>query len=307
MSFSGVGASAATATPQQSIDSLKWFYVFQEPWCFTLVTIKASIGFALIRIANRKLWIELVIYANMLLCLLLMGGTGMYLFFQCKPVQKNWYTNLPGECNPREIQTALSFAVAAVSITTDWTFAILPVCLLWNVQMDPRVKLSVVLMLGLGVFASIAPIVRLKFLFGLNDQTKFLENLSPILAWASAEMNAGLIVANLPACRPLLDSFISRIASSKGLTRDRSHRTPMSGSAGKTMDRYLELEEQANAGLETRIYGKRDGDSGSEIDLDDGDSESQKGIVGRRKQSNGAMRVQVTKDISVVTSSSQQV
>jgi hypothetical protein len=66
---------------------VQWFYVFQEPWCFTLITIKASIGFALIRIANRKLWIELVIYANMLICLLVIGGTGMYLFFQCTPVR----------------------------------------------------------------------------------------------------------------------------------------------------------------------------------------------------------------------------
>ena len=65
--------------------------------------------------------------------------------------RKNWITNLPGECKPREIQTGLSFAVAALSIITDWTFAILPICLLWHVQMDPRVKLSVVIMLGLGI------------------------------------------------------------------------------------------------------------------------------------------------------------
>lgn len=81
----------------------------------------------------------------------------------------------------------------------------------------------------------------------------------------------------------------------------------MSGGASKSMDRYLELEEQANAGLETRIYGKRDGDSGSDMDLDEGDSESQKGIVGRKKKSNAALRVQVKKDISVVTSSSHDV
>ncbi|KAK7186034.1 uncharacterized protein CC84DRAFT_1081715 [Paraphaeosphaeria sporulosa] len=305
MSFSGVGAIDATSTPQQNINSLRWFYVFQEPWCFTLVTIKAAIGFALIRIANRKRWIELVIYLNILVCLGIIGGTGMYLFFQCSPVRKNWYTDTPGECRPREIQTGLSYAVAALSIITDWTFAIIPVCLLWNVQMNPKVKFSVIIMLSLGVFASIAPIVRLRFLFGLNDQSRFLENLSPILAWASAEMNVGLIVANLPACRPVLDSFISRLASSRGASRDRTLGAATSRGAGKTMDRYLELEERGNAGLETTIYGKRDRDSGSELDLDDGDSESQKGIVGLREQSSGPLRVQVKRDISVVTSPSE--
>jgi len=41
----------------------------------------------LIRIANRKKWIEMVIYACMISCFVVMGGTGMYLFFQCRPVQ----------------------------------------------------------------------------------------------------------------------------------------------------------------------------------------------------------------------------
>jgi hypothetical protein len=58
---------------------------------------------------------------------------------------------MEGECRDRSVQTTLSFAVAAVSITTDWIFATLPIFLLWNVQLDWRVKGSVVGMLGLGV------------------------------------------------------------------------------------------------------------------------------------------------------------
>ncbi|KAF2451990.1 hypothetical protein P171DRAFT_450677 [Karstenula rhodostoma CBS 690.94] len=305
LSFSGVGANDATATPEQNINSLRWFYVFQEPWCFTLVTIKASIGFALIRIANRARWIEMVIYLNLFVCLGVIGGTGMYLFFQCSPVRKNWYTDVPGDCRPREIQTGLSYAVAALSIITDWTFAIIPICLLWKVQMNPKVKFSVIVMLSLGVFASIAPIVRVRFLFGLNDPTRFLQNLSPILAWASAEMNVGLIVSNLPACRPVLDSIVTKLASSKDLSRDRSRGAATSRGAGKTLDNYVELQERGNsAGLETTIYGKKDGDNTSDLDIYDGDSDSQKGIVSDKGQNNGPMRVQVKRDISVVTSSS---
>jgi hypothetical protein len=78
----------------------------------------------------------------------------------------------------------------------------------------------------------------------------------------------------------------------------------MSAGAGKTTDQYLELEERGSAGLETTIYGKRDGDSGSDLDLDDGDSESQKGIVCHKERGNNALRVQVKRDISVVTSPS---
>jgi hypothetical protein len=58
---------------------------------------------------------------------------------------------MKGECHDRSIQTTLSYAVAVVSISTDWIFAILPMFLLWNIQLDWRVKGSVMGMLGLGV------------------------------------------------------------------------------------------------------------------------------------------------------------
>lgn len=79
--FSFSTVSNARLTTEQ------WFYIFQEPWCFTLITIKCSIGFALIRISTSKKWLEWVIYACMILCLIVMGGTGVYLFFQCTPIQ----------------------------------------------------------------------------------------------------------------------------------------------------------------------------------------------------------------------------
>ncbi|KAE8838611.1 hypothetical protein PTNB73_03371 [Pyrenophora teres f. teres] len=272
-----------------------WFYIFQEPWCFTLVAIKVSIGFALIRIASGKKWIEYVIYTSMLFNFVVMGGTGFYLFFQCRPVQKNWTPTMDGECNDRSIQTVLSYAVAVVSISTDWIFATLPIFLLWNVQLDWRVKGSVMLMLGLGVFASIAPIVRLKYLIGLNDSTHLLQNLGNILAWASAEMNVGMFVANLPACHPLLKHAISQFSSWTGGSGSRSLSYGKSKKLGAqrlsrdpASKHWMELEEQPEEGrkghgggskgskgppgVETRIYG--DLDTGIRGSMDGGNDGS---------------------------------
>lgn len=85
LAWSGVGAKTQTA--DQITNSYRWFYIFQEPWCFALITIKCSIGFALIRIANGKKWMERTVYVCMGACFFVMGGTGMYLFFRCHPVQ----------------------------------------------------------------------------------------------------------------------------------------------------------------------------------------------------------------------------
>ncbi|KAI4625868.1 uncharacterized protein J4E84_001719 [Alternaria hordeiaustralica] len=225
---------------------------------------------------------------------------------------------MDGECNGRNIQTVLSYAVAVVSISTDWIFATLPIFLLWDVQLDWRVKISVMSMLGLGIFASIAPIVRLKFLIGLNDPTRLLQNLGEILAWACAEMNVGMFVANLPACRPLLTNFISHFSSWSG-----SHSNPSGGyskkqnprgsiRAGPGSKQWMELNERPenhshsgskpkSVGVETKIYGDLDEYSNTSLEHVDGDQKR-----GGQRPSGDGLQVSVQKDFRVEISDRKQ-
>ncbi|TLS26468.1 hypothetical protein PpBr36_04193 [Pyricularia pennisetigena] len=314
MAWSGAGQQDDTLTPEQTVNTLRWFYVFQESWCFVLVTLKWSIGFTLLRIAGGKRWVTVLIYSCLVLVTICTGGTGMYLFFGCDPVQKNWHAELPGTCHPREIQTALSFLVAAVSILTDWVFAILPAVLIWKLQMPSRVKMSVIGLLGLGFFASIAPIVRLRYLLLMNDANRLIQNLGIILAWAIAEVGIGLLVANLPACRPLLERALSRLTSFTGSKGKTLGPTADPETAGKAS--YLELGEQlggrggrkgsgravgtetgtSNYGVETRIYGRDDLRGGS-IETLGADGDSMRRIVA--KSSSGAIRVQTKFGVEV--------
>ncbi|KAK6213319.1 hypothetical protein QIS74_09321 [Colletotrichum tabaci] len=301
MAWSGVGQLDSTLSADQVANSYFWFYVFQEFWCFTLVTLKWSLGFTLLRIGNGQRWVQIVICTCLALVTVCTGGTGMYLFFRCSPVEKNWLLTIEGTCQAREIQTALSFLVAAVSISTDWIFAIMPFALIWKLQMASKVKASVIGLLGLGIFASIAPIVRLNYLLLLNDDKKFLQGLSIILAWAQAEVGIGMLVANLPACRPLLERALSRLTSFTG-SKNKSTKDPAAASAA-VKNSYLELGERdttkmnisANrSGVETRVYGRDLGDASSESLPDD---HSQKRIVS--KSGFGAIRVQRDFDMAV--------
>lgn len=63
-----------------------------------------------------------------------------------------------------------------------------PIPLLWNIQINLRVKCSIIALLGLGIFASTAAIVRLTVTVNLSTTTGFLyspipvESLSPFPA-----------------------------------------------------------------------------------------------------------------------------
>lgn len=151
----------------------------------------------------------------------------------------------------------------------------------------------------------------------MNDETRFLQNLGAILAWASAEMQIGMLVANLPACRPLLERMINRFSSWTGSgsrsfgggKKSHTRGTSLAGTNPVTKQ-YLELDERPSSttlqnyltnghkksrtGVETRIYGDLDRDSSAELDRDDG---SQKHIM--NKESVDGFRVNVHQEFKV--------
>lgn len=160
--------------------------------------------------------------------------------------------------------------------------------------------------------------MRLKYLIGLNDRTRILENLGAILAWASVEVNVGMLVANLPACRPVLEQLIRRFSSRTGSAshtlsggRSGGHTTRKSRLDDNTSEQYV-LEERPRSvtlqdflryghntgkvGLQTRIYSDLDEESSNTMDhLDNG---SQKNIV-QRVSEDDRFRVNIHRDFKM--------
>lgn len=74
---------------------------------------------------------------------------------QCRPTSLFWlrYSDDPpaGSCLDATVVSDAFYGYSAISCMTDWTFSILPVFLVWNLQMNRRVKISVVGILAAGV------------------------------------------------------------------------------------------------------------------------------------------------------------
>jgi hypothetical protein len=80
------------------------------------------------------------------------------MIFQCNPVSAFWMANpnpaigLPdgAVCLDRTIIAGSTYAHGALSAAADWILGTLPVFLVWNLNMNPRTKISVALILALG-------------------------------------------------------------------------------------------------------------------------------------------------------------
>jgi hypothetical protein len=95
--------------------------------------------------------------------------------FQCSPVDAQWDYTIPNsKCVSAQQIVNAAYALSVMTICSDWLFALLPIPMIWGVKMTTQTKVTVVVILGLGVFASVATLIRLKFLSDLTDTDDIL-------------------------------------------------------------------------------------------------------------------------------------
>lgn len=118
------------------------------------MAIKASIAIFLLRICVNKIH-KIIIWT-------VTGITEVYsLFFfllfvlQCRPTSLFWLRykeDAPeGSCLDATVISNAFYGYSAISCLTDWTFSLLPIALVWNLQMNRSTKISVIVILAAGV------------------------------------------------------------------------------------------------------------------------------------------------------------
>ena len=111
------------------------------------VPIRCSICVALIRISGIWRGCVWTLYAIMSLTVVNFIIFTVALLNVCKPIHAMWDKEA-GTCD-QHLNVAVSYFFSAVAILTDWTIAILPVFLVWNIKMKISKRIMVVCILAL--------------------------------------------------------------------------------------------------------------------------------------------------------------
>ncbi|KAJ4251053.1 hypothetical protein NW762_011704 [Fusarium torreyae] len=153
------------------------------------------------------------------------------LFAMCRPISANWDPTA-GTCSAPIVITSLSYLVSAAAVATDWVCAILPAFMLYKAQMKKATKISISIILGLGVVASIATIVRLPYIKFYGDPVDLPYHVGYITLWSVFEGGIGIIAGSLPSLRRLLKTWVN-FDSSHG--HSSSHNTPFTRAGVSTV------------------------------------------------------------------------
>ncbi|KAM0415949.1 hypothetical protein ACHAPT_013102 [Fusarium lateritium] len=190
-------------------DSTQYVIFWQIFYVTSLCCIKCSICYTLLRIAVVKMHRIIVHGIIIMTCITsLIGFIGV--LTTCRPVSANWNPGT-GECASTEVITNLSYLVFASSIVTDWSCAIVPIFILWKMQMKTRTKFLVAVVLTLGAVASVTTIARMPLLRSYKEpENNYLYHMGFVIMLSILECGIGLVAGSLPMLRRLVQSCLGR-------------------------------------------------------------------------------------------------
>ncbi|CCU79798.1 unnamed protein product [Blumeria hordei] len=208
----GLDTHRVDITPHYLVKLSCYTFTCEILYIITIALTKLSIGFFFLRLTTRnyqKHVINFTIAIVSILSIIYISFT----IFQCQPVNYFWRqheANPPlGTCQTRRHVVNLTYAHAAMNCATDWIFGILPFLFIRKLNLSPRIKLSVVLILSLGFFASIATIIRIIYLSLLGGSSGYTWESINLIKWSIIEPSVSLTAAALATMRPLFQGLFS--------------------------------------------------------------------------------------------------
>ncbi|KAF4960745.1 hypothetical protein FSARC_10374 [Fusarium sarcochroum] len=183
----GIGQKRDDISDHDYIEAMKYELIGQGVCIFNIATSKAAVAFFILRIVREtrhRIFIWFCIISNTLLA----TWTTIAVFIQCFPISKVW--------NPMGVEgdcwldfTKVGIACSAYAVAIDFTLAIAPCYILWDLNMKRKEKTLALFGLSLGVLFVIP-----------NDN---LDDTSNMLIYSGTENFVSAICASIPVLRPL--------------------------------------------------------------------------------------------------------
>lgn len=146
----GIGQHREAITDADAQIALRFWFFCEIFYTISTSILKIAVGFFLLRITIIPIhvWIIRVIMA---VSAVVGVAYASLVIFQCKPISFWWDLdpNHTGTCLSTTLVTNTTYAVSALNSFADWTFGILPIFIVKDLQMKRRVKVVVASVIAL--------------------------------------------------------------------------------------------------------------------------------------------------------------
>lgn len=184
---------------------------------------KLAVGTFLLRIIRNKVQIAFI-HVCLFITVVITLFASITVVVQCSPVEKSWNPTVKGHCWINF--SNVGYTVGSWFVAMDFSFAILPWFVVWDLNMKQKEKITVACGLSLGIFAGVCGIVRTVALSGLNA-SEYIYDTVPMLIWSATESCATIMCSSIPVLRPLYTRLRYGKDGKGSSTGDSSYKLPM--------------------------------------------------------------------------------
>jgi hypothetical protein len=110
---------------------------------------KVSVALVLFRLSPNVMFRRILAASMVVVCVWTLV-TLLTMVLQCRPLSVRWNGGA-GTCVEAKVIMQTGYSFSAMDIASNWLYALLPVAMLWNVQISRQLKGMVTFLLGLGV------------------------------------------------------------------------------------------------------------------------------------------------------------
>ncbi|KAH8893658.1 integral membrane protein [Thozetella sp. PMI_491] len=201
----GFGMHYWQIQPDTGTVLLQLFWVVQMLYILIQLLTKLSILFLLGRVISTPgFQLTVKVFASFLIF-----HFGVFILvdaFQCIPVDAVWDRNIrDARCVN---MTTAGYVMAAFSIVEDVGILLLPVPWVMRLQMNVKSRLLVGFLFGVGSFACITSMIRMKYLIKFSSSLDSTWDNVDVVIWSIIEVFSALLCGSLPAIWPLISRLV---------------------------------------------------------------------------------------------------
>ncbi|KXG48491.1 uncharacterized protein PGRI_023610 [Penicillium griseofulvum] len=140
----------------------------------------------------------------------------------CRPAERIWNQNVDGSCFSLNFQLIAGISQAAFNAFNDLALALFPAYIFWHVQLASKMKFAIISVMGAGIFAAAATVVKCILLKNLPAHADITWSWADITIWYTIEMYVIIICASLPTLRQSYSVVLQRSRKSSAYMRSES-------------------------------------------------------------------------------------
>ncbi|KAI0965546.1 hypothetical protein F4678DRAFT_452353 [Xylaria arbuscula] len=200
----GLGRHQHTLPVEDAIRAIMWDYLAQPPAIIGPAFGRISFAMLLLTLVKVQKPRRILLYAIIASQFIVNTIVYVLILTQCKPIQSLWDYRIKGDCWNLVYQRNIGFFQGAFNAASDLALAVFPAVIVWNLQMELSQKVSLVILMGLGIFAMVGSILKAVYLTSVGSRDDYTYHTSRLIIWWTVEGYLVIIAASIATLRPLI-------------------------------------------------------------------------------------------------------